>query len=251
MSKSAAQLLYGPVLVNESFKLFFCGWDGSTFSNRANEALTSVATQDSDPACGWSCRLAGRAGGSCTEQVCSCDPTPASTQGLFDVPEAEEEAGAALPDFIKKIIFSLTRAYLFRSRESLARPASYGLENPKNFYIASGAGALGAWYLPPSGSSPGLPELGPNHTLLLYLHGNSFDRGLSYRVRLYKLFARLGLHCLTLDYRGYGDSTPVRLNETTVVEDGTAALAWLSRLYQGKAGPRILGTLDQYRLVTL
>ena len=169
---------------------------------------------------------------------------------MFDVPE-EEETGAALPDFIKKIIFSLTRAYLFRSRESLARPASYGLERPDNFYIASSGGALGAWHLPPSRSSPALSELGPNHTLVLYLHGNSFDRGLSYRVQLYKLFARLGLHCLTLDYRGYGDSTPIRLNETTVVQDGTAALNWLSRFYQSKAGPRIIGTLDQYRLETL
>ena len=65
-------------------------------------------------------------------------------------------------------------------------------------------------------------------TLILYLHGNSFNRSQPHRVGLYKLLIKLGYYVLTIDYRGFGDSSPVKLSERTVVEDARAALSWIS-----------------------
>lgn len=48
------------------------------------------------------------------------------------------------------------------------------------------------------------------------------DRGFSYRISLYNKLTELGFHVLAFDYRSYGDSSPVRLSETTTVEDGLA-----------------------------
>ncbi|VDM59127.1 unnamed protein product [Angiostrongylus costaricensis] len=44
------------------------------------------------------------------------------------------------------------------------------------------------------------------YPIILYLHGNSFDRAISHRVQLYNVLTTLGYHVVTFDYRGYGDS---------------------------------------------
>ena len=45
---------------------------------------------------------------------------------------------------------------------------------------------------------------------------------------MYKLLIKLGYYVLAIDYRGFGDSSPVTLAEKTVVEDARAALSWIS-----------------------
>ena len=49
-----------------------------------------------------------------------------------------------------------------------------------------------------------------------------------------KLKHRILLHC-TSDYRGFGDSSPVELSESTVVSDARTALSWITKELGGKA----------------
>ena len=44
--------------------------------------------------------------------------------------------------------------------------------------------------------------------IVIYLHGNAFDRGAWHRVEMYKLLSsHFGSHVIAFDYRGFGDST--------------------------------------------
>ncbi|XP_064292915.1 lysophosphatidylserine lipase ABHD12-like isoform X3 [Plodia interpunctella] len=63
--------------------------------------------------------------------------------------------------------------------------------------------------------------------IVLYCHGNSNHRASPHRLQMYKVFQRLNFHVITFDYRGYGDSTPVRPTERGVVEDALCVYAWL------------------------
>ena len=79
----------------------------------------------------------------------------------------------------------------------------------------------------PENSSGQVEPLSASDTVVLYLHGNAHNRGQAHRVSLYKILLRLGYYVLAVDYRGYGDSSPVGLAETTVAEDARAALTWI------------------------
>ncbi|VDN06173.1 unnamed protein product [Thelazia callipaeda] len=46
-----------------------------------------------------------------------------------------------------------------------------------------------------------------NYSIIVYLHGNSFDRSQSVRCKLYNVLSALGFHVLAIDYQGYGDSS--------------------------------------------
>ena len=64
---------------------------------------------------------------------------------------------------------------------------SYGLERATNLYLpVGGSGVLGAWWVWPEGGQARPGDLGATDTLVLYLHGNSMDRGFGHRVALYK-----------------------------------------------------------------
>jgi len=210
-----------------------------------------------DRSCGWYCGLSLNGAGHCKESLniqyphtqdtltqdthtpsfdCVCDPekAPSVTPEYFslEVPQPEAENGSvaagSLPHFIQQVVFlPLVRSYFFRSREDLLDPASYGLERATNFYINTKDGLLGAWYLWPEGGAKKPQGLRSKDTLIVYLHGNSMDRGFSHRVSLYHMLTRQGYHVLTIDYRAYGDSSTVYLSESTVLEDGLAVLDWV------------------------
>ena len=197
-----------------------------------------------DRACDWSCQLRGRQG-ECRRGLeedlltCTCFGDVETGLDLFeDVADGDDDDDeGSLPYFLKQIIFlRLSQSYLFRSRERLLTPEQFGLENAENFYISSGNGTVGAWYLWPD-DQPYTPitSLDGNSTIIVYMHGNSLDRGLSYRVALYKVLTSLGLHVITFDYRAYGDSSMVQLTEETVVSDGKAVLSWVTGLVSGPA----------------
>ncbi|MCP9262801.1 Monoacylglycerol lipase ABHD12 [Dirofilaria immitis] len=57
-----------------------------------------------------------------------------------------------------------------------------------------------------------------DYPVILYLHGNSFDRSQSTRCGLYNLLTSLGFHVLAFDYRGYGDSSGSP-SEAGLIED--------------------------------
>uniref|UniRef100_A0A914HJC1 T-complex protein 1 subunit beta n=1 Tax=Globodera rostochiensis TaxID=31243 RepID=A0A914HJC1_GLORO len=46
-----------------------------------------------------------------------------------------------------------------------------------------------------------------SNAILIYLHGNSFDRTTRHRCELYNFLSSMDFHILAVDYRGYGDST--------------------------------------------
>lgn len=103
-----------------------------------------------------------------------------------------------------------------------------------HLFISSPAGStdstsrLGAWLMLPTGSSGRVEPLGPSDTVVLYLHGNAFNRSQKHRIALYRLLLSLGYYVLAVDYRGFGDSSPVELTENSVVADARAAVAWLT-----------------------
>uniref|UniRef100_A0A7E4UVG3 Lysophosphatidylserine lipase ABHD12 n=1 Tax=Panagrellus redivivus TaxID=6233 RepID=A0A7E4UVG3_PANRE len=57
-----------------------------------------------------------------------------------------------------------------------------------------------------------------SHGVVVYFHGNSFDRTNAHRVDLYNRLADLDFHVLAIDYRGYGDSTGFP-SEDGLIED--------------------------------
>ena len=73
------------------------------------------------------------------------------------------------------------------------------------------------------------PEGGKNgKPAVLYLHGIAQTRGYQHRVGLYEKLLEMGHSVLTIDYRGFADSTELKdITETTVVEDAATSLRYL------------------------
>ncbi|VDP13352.1 unnamed protein product [Onchocerca flexuosa] len=68
-----------------------------------------------------------------------------------------------------------------------------------------------------------------DNPVVIYFHGNSFDRTESSRCGLYNLLARTGFHVLALDYRGYGDSNGWP-SEEGLIEDAVEMFIYAKRL---------------------
>ena len=67
----------------------------------------------------------------------------------------------------------------------------------QHFYIDSGCGKIGAWFLEPEVSAKN-----PNKDkVILYLHGVKGTRGRAHRVELYNVLLGEGFRILTIDYR--------------------------------------------------
>lgn len=156
-------------------------------------------------------------------------------------------ACVAVPIFLKanswivpKVIFStIVRWPPFIN---LASPSDFGLNATRNFYFDVEEGIhVGAWHiLPESLAAEGdRPWEAYEETLLsgknifLYLHGNSGTRGGHHRVQMYKFLSKhLDAHVLTIDYRGYGDSSGSPTVEG-VVKDTYFAYKWLKEKSHG------------------
>lgn len=65
-------------------------------------------------------------------------------------------------------------------------------------------------------------------SIVLYLHGNTGSRGAAHRIELYKMLRDLGHHVIALDYRSYGDSSPVSPTERGVVSDAIAVYNYIT-----------------------
>jgi uncharacterized protein len=100
------------------------------------------------------------------------------------------------------------------SRQLAATPASIGLDHePVQIGTADGE-ELDAWYLPAVGE----------RAVLLFFHGNAGN--ISHRLDSLRIFHRLGLSVLIIDYRGYGQSTG-RPTEQGTYQDAQAAWRYL------------------------
>lgn len=99
----------------------------------------------------------------------------------------------------------------------LASPAELSLNHTLNFYLSPEEGiSLGVWHTVPDsqwekaqGAGPEWysETLGDGSPVIIYLHGNVGSRAINHRVELVKILSAAGYHVLSLDYRGYGDSS--------------------------------------------
>jgi len=146
-----------------------------------------------------------------------------------DCEKSEKEKASAR----RRVIFYILRKKIFRNKEvpksapdgsplDLSDPTRFGLFTTRHhhFFIPSGDGQIGAWYLQPQNEAS-------SGKIILYSHGVSNTRGGVNRIGLYNVFLENGFSVLTYDYRGFGDSSVAEIVEDSVVEDCTNALAWL------------------------
>jgi len=135
--------------------------------------------------------------------------------------------------FQTSISISLLRREMFRPfsqnltlpsgvTANLSNPLLYNLANTTVVKIPCGEGYLAGWYL----SAATCP------VTVLYLHGRSQNRGWGHRVGIYRVLQNMGYCVLAVDYRGFGDSSPIEIHEGTVVEDAVIAHAYLKKVYK-------------------
>ncbi|XP_061897170.1 lysophosphatidylserine lipase ABHD12-like isoform X1 [Entelurus aequoreus] len=141
----------------------------------------------------------------------------------------------ALPWTLGYAIFAhLLRIPLF---VDLGRPENI-LNHTSNFYLHTEEGiTVGVWHTLPAsqwGEAAGKsPEwyreaLGDGSPVIVYLHGNVGNRAKGHRVQLVKILSRGGFHVLSLDYRGFGDSTGVP-TESGLTTDALYLYKWVKR----------------------
>lgn len=98
----------------------------------------------------------------------------------------------------------------------LRRPQDV-LNHTSNFYLSTEEGvSVGVWHTLPASQWDAAvgrnldwyhEALGDGRPVIIYLHGNVGTRALSHRVGMVKILSAAGYHVLSLDYRGFGDST--------------------------------------------
>lgn len=106
----------------------------------------------------------------------------------------------------------------------------------KSFYLQGDQGKLGIWHILPQTLSESYRKkhivptdqeiedsLGmEKYPVILYAHGNSFDRTIDHRCQLYNVLTAMDCQVIAFDYRGYGDSegSPTEegiVNDTRIV----------------------------------
>ena len=137
---------------------------------------------------------------------------------------------------------------LFRN---LSNPeAEYGLNCTRNFFIHDDKNKMriGTWHILPKSriadcdlETPSrLPlerAFADERPVVLYLHGNGGARGGNHRKGLYQVLAysdQLDYHVVAIDYRGYGDSSPLSPSAAGLVEDAATTYDWLLTQLHGR-----------------
>ncbi|XP_038865148.1 lysophosphatidylserine lipase ABHD12-like isoform X4 [Salvelinus namaycush] len=123
------------------------------------------------------------------------------------------------PWILGHVVFShwCTKRIRFPYLVDLTSPAELSLNHTLNFYLSPEEGiSLGVWHTVPDSqwekAQGACPEwysetLGDGSPVIIYLHGNVGSRAINHRVELVKILSAAGYHVLSLDYRGYGDSS--------------------------------------------
>lgn len=148
---------------------------------------------------------------------------PDQQQHNSDLPETHQCTDVKNIGFRSRLVFDPKQNALLRE------PGKYGLENSTQIYIEKGEGRIAGWLLEPTSKSKGVT--------VLYLHGVHMHRGYDHRIQLYKILQFLGYRVLTIDYRGFADSSHIDdITEASTVDDSIAALDWLLGHEEGKGG---------------
>ncbi|CAJ1074830.1 lysophosphatidylserine lipase ABHD12-like [Xyrichtys novacula] len=143
------------------------------------------------------------------------------------------------PWILGHVIFShLLRFPLF---VDLSRPGDV-LNHTCNFYLDTEEGvSVGVWHTLPvsqwekaAGRSPEWywETLGDGNPVIIYLHGNLGTRAIRHRVELVKILSAAGYHILSLDYRGFGDSTG-EPSESGLTTDALYLYHWAKKQSRG------------------
>ncbi|XP_059209174.1 lysophosphatidylserine lipase ABHD12-like [Centropristis striata] len=143
------------------------------------------------------------------------------------------------PWILGHVIFShLLRFPLF---VDLSRPEDL-LNHTCNFYLNTEEGvSVGVWHTLPAsqweeaaGRSPEWyrETLGDGRPVIIYLHGNMGTRAIHHRVELMKILSAAGYHVLSLDYRGFGDSTG-EPSEAGLTRDALYLYHWAKKQSRG------------------
>ncbi|XP_073433773.1 lysophosphatidylserine lipase ABHD12-like [Dendrobates tinctorius] len=128
-------------------------------------------------------------------------------------------------------------------------PLFVDLKNPRevvnhtvNFYLTSEEGVtLGIWHTLPTSRGEEAKDkdqrwyeraLADDNPVIIYLHGNGGTRAVDHRVQLLKVLSRAGFHVLSLDYRGYADSTG-QPSEEGVTDDSVFLYEWVKARSRG------------------
>jgi len=106
-----------------------------------------------------------------------------------------------------RVLYQPSRGYDYN-------PADYGLEYEAVSLATPDGVALVAWFVPAEGAE----------RTVLFCHGNAGN--ISHRLDTLKMFHELGLNCLIVDYRGYGQSTGKPTEIGTKI-DILAGFQWL------------------------
>ncbi|CAJ0590218.1 unnamed protein product [Cylicocyclus nassatus] len=90
----------------------------------------------------------------------------------------------------------------------------------RSFFLRGDEGNVGVWHILPKSVASRYREKGgllldeemekilseEKYPVIVYLHGNSFDRTYAHRIQMYNVWSKLDYNVVTFDYRGYGDS---------------------------------------------
>ncbi|XP_075049487.1 lysophosphatidylserine lipase ABHD12-like [Mixophyes fleayi] len=116
------------------------------------------------------------------------------------------------------------------------------LNHTTNFYLTSEEGVtIGVWHTVPASRGEEVTgndqrwfekTLSDGNPVIIYLHGNGGTRAVDHRVQLMKVLSRAGFHVLSLDYRGFADSTG-EPSEEGVTQDSVYLYEWVKARSHG------------------
>lgn len=150
---------------------------------------------------------------------------------------------------VYKSSYSVQKVFLFLNfakwppNFDLTKPSQAGVYGARNFYIMGEENVkLGAWHILPASLIPEANQTVPaeredrwnawlsnGRPVIVYAHGNSGHRGAGHRIQLYHVLQERDFHVVAFDYRGYGDSSNVPINETGLVSDLLSVYKWVQR----------------------
>uniref|UniRef100_A0A3Q3B288 Abhydrolase domain containing 12B n=2 Tax=Kryptolebias marmoratus TaxID=37003 RepID=A0A3Q3B288_KRYMA len=143
------------------------------------------------------------------------------------------------PWILGHAIFSHLLRFPFSA--DLGRPQDV-LNHTRNFYLSTEEDvSVGVWHtLPVSQWEAATGKtldwyhetLGDGRPVIIYLHGNAGTRAMSHRVKLVKILSAAGYHVLSLDYRGFGDSTG-EPSEAGLTRDALYLYQWVKERSRG------------------
>ncbi|XP_053553614.1 protein ABHD12B [Bombina bombina] len=143
------------------------------------------------------------------------------------------------PVLLAKVVFlNIIRAPYF---VDFTQPEVY-LNHTTNFYLTTEEGVtVGVWHTVPvsrGDEARGKDQhwyetaLSDNNPVIIYLHGNGGTRAIDHRVQLVKILSAAGFHVLSIDYRGFADSTG-EPSEEGVTTDSVYIYEWVKARTRG------------------